>query len=93
MNVLGIPQGMGLFHVSIGGGYTTKDGWSGSLSQRYPTFFVVGGNVHDAIKNAQTVIGPDVIASADYVQINVSDADPNGTGDTACWNSSVHTVA
>lgn len=58
----GQAQGMGLFHVEIGG-ETKQEGWQGSLAGRYPTFYVVGATEADAIENALAVTGLSVGAT------------------------------
>lgn len=53
----GLPVGMAPFFIMISGDTLTADGWEGSISQRYPSFWVVGGDEFDAIVNAQRIIG------------------------------------
>lgn len=56
MELRGMPAGMTAYFVTIGGS-TLTDGWEGSISQHYPSFWVVGGDEFDAIKNARKIIG------------------------------------
>ena len=64
MEIRGMPQGMAPFLIQIGGETQRPDGYSGSLSDKYPTFWIVGGTVADAIQNAVEMLGlktrPDV---------------------------------
>lgn len=53
----GLQAGMAPFFIMISGDTETVDGWEGSISQRYPSFWVVGCDEFDAIANAQRIIG------------------------------------
>jgi hypothetical protein len=78
---IGIPQGMQAFHVQIGGEIALKDGYTGSLSQMFPTFWVVGGTHGDAITNALTVTRLSLgtqIGKGFVTRISVTVTDPTG---------------
>lgn len=53
----GLQAGMAPFFIMVSGDTLTADGWQGSISQRYPSFWVVGADEFDAIVNAQRIIG------------------------------------
>lgn len=53
----GLQAGLAPFFIMVSGDTLTADGWQGSISQRYPSFWVVGADEFDAIVNAQRIIG------------------------------------
>lgn len=97
MELRGNPAGMTVFYVNVGGGIRTRDGWEGSLSGRFPTFYVVGGNEFDAIENAKRTIrlAPgDKLETGGIVEsmrISVTQADFDSDHPTVSWNSEAGT--
>lgn len=100
MNVNGLAQGMGLFHVTARVLTATTDGYQGSRD--VPTFYTVGGNPIDAFRNAVVLLNRsigDIIEKhtsnrrvvkttvADVV-LTITDADPDSTTPTITYRLS-----
>lgn len=79
MEIRGLANGLGVFHIEARIHFRTKDGYEGTKT--FPTFWTVGGTEEDAIKNAIQILNPHghIVDGDTFLNYSISavNADPD----------------